>query len=299
MVPDSIPDFSAETSKFVDELDAAVAAHLDWTRRVLRCAVLRVSPGDDVLGPQSHTECRFGKWFGTKRADFLKLDAAKTERLEFVHKAMHDAIRSICSEVLGGRPGQNAELQAYEETQPELIRLLADFKTQFLAGAARHDPLTGLPLRYSIETEFDQVLKNCRRYKTQLYIGIIDADHFKRINDIHGHPVGDKALRHLADTLRGIVRPNEPLFRFGGEEFLLLMQCRSGEEAAAAAQRIVDTVRRTPVAIAEIDPLILTITLGLAKVGKDEPMDGAVARADKALYAGKEAGRDRYVIADD
>lgn len=212
---------------------------------------------------------------------------------------MHDAIRSICTDVLAGRPGQGADLDAFEQAQSELIALPAEFKTHFLAHVARHDPLTGLPLRYGLEEEFTQVQKICRRNKTRLYVGMIDADHFKRINDGYGHPVGDIALRHLADTLKRIIRPNEPLFRFGGEEFLLPMQCPTHEAAAAGAQRIVQTVRGAPVPLAQGEPLVLTIAMGLARVADDEAMAGAVERADKALYAGKQAGRDRYVIADD
>ncbi|MCF8178457.1 MAG: diguanylate cyclase [Sulfuritalea sp.] len=298
-MPHTKPNFSPEVSRFIDELDAAVESHMNWTRRVVRCAVLHESPGKDVLDKSAHTLCRFGHWFESSKAHFKKIEPQKTRKLDAVHQTMHDAIRSICREVMAGRPGKESDLETFEQTQPELIKLLAEFKTQFLAGAARHDPLTGLPLRYGIENEFAQVKKICRRYKTRLYVGMIDADHFKRINDNFGHPVGDKALCHLADTLRSIVRPNEPLFRFGGEEFLLFMQCRTHEEAAAAGQRIVSTVRSKPVPIAHHEPLVLTVTLGLARAGNDETMSAVIERADKALYLGKQSGRDRCVIADD
>jgi diguanylate cyclase (GGDEF)-like protein len=87
------------------------------------------------------------------------------------------------------------------------------------------------------------------------------------------------------------------MYRFGGEEFLLLMQCRAPEGAASAAQRLIKAVRSEPVPIPQGEPLALTVTLGLACVGEDELMASAVERADRALYAGKRAGRDRYVIA--
>ena len=293
-----MPDFSREIADFTTELDAAVEAHMDWTRRVLRCAVLRAAPADDVLAPSAHTLCRFGRWFALNKAHFEKLDAQNTRRLEAVHQTMHDAIRSICADVLAGRAGQSTHLETFEQTQAELIKLLAGFKTQLLASAVRQDPLTGLPLRYGIENEFNQIQKNCRRNHTLFYIGMIDIDHFKQFNDLYGHPVGDIALRHLADTLKGIVRPNEPLYRFGGEEFLLMMQCQSPEGAAAAAQRFINAVRNAPVPVPQGEPLALTVTLGLARVGVDEAMASAVERADRALYAGKRAGRDRYVIAD-
>jgi diguanylate cyclase len=291
-----MPEFSPELASFITELDAAVEAHMSWTRRVLRCAVLRASPGEDALAPMAHTLCHFGHWFVLNKAHFEQLDAQKTRKLEAVHQTMHDAVRFICTDLLVGRPGQSSHLEAFEKTQSELINLLAEFKTQFLANAVRHDSLTGLPMRYGIETDFIQIQKTCQRNNTLFYIGMIDVDHFKRVNDNYGHPVGDIALRHLANTLKRITRPNEPLYRFGGEEFLLLMQCRTPEGAATAARRFINAVRSAPVPIPQGEPLALTVTLGLACVGDDELMASAVERADRALYAGKRAGRDRYVM---
>ena len=294
-----MPDFSPELENFIIELDAAVEAHMSWTRRVMRCAVLHTSPGEDVLSPSAHTLCRFGRWFMSKQSDFEKMSLQNTQRLIAVHQSMHDAIRSICANVLAGRPAQSAHLDVFEQTQAELIELLAEFKTQFLATAVRHDPLTGLPLRYGLEQEFIQLQKLCRRNKLLLYVVMIDVDHFKLVNDNYGHSVGDIALRHLVDTIKRNIRPGEPLYRFGGEEFLLLMQTQSPEEAASAAKRLINVVRDAPVLIPQNKPLAMTITIGLSLAGQDEKLDSVIERADRALFEGKRAGRDRYVIASD
>jgi diguanylate cyclase (GGDEF)-like protein len=292
-----MPELSPETDHFIAELDAAVEAHMNWTRRILRCVVLRTSPGEDVLAPMAHTLCHFGGWFKTNRSLFETLDSEATLRIEGVHRAMHDAIRTICADVLAARPGQMGDLETFEQSQSELLGLLARFKTLILSNAVRHDPLTGLPLRYGIESDFTLCQKDARRTRNRLYIVMIDADHFKRINDRYGHPVGDVALRHLADVLRATLRASEPLYRFGGEEFLLLMQCKSDSAAEQTARRIVTTVRTTPVQVPNETSLTLTVTLGLAEVGQEEELASAVKRADAALYAGKQAGRDRYVMA--
>jgi diguanylate cyclase len=285
---------------FISELDAAVEAHMDWSRRVMRCAVLRASPGEDVLASHAHMLCRFGHWFASQKSEFEKLDARRAHQVEVVHQAMHDAIRAICANILVGQPGTAGDLAVFEQSQSELTGLMAWFKTQFLADAVCNDPLTGLPLRYGIEDEFVQAQRAVRREHTQLYVAMIDVDHFKSINDQYGHAVGDSALRHLTDSLTSVLRPNEPLFRFGGEEFLLLMQCPSREAATFAAKRIVDQVRNSPMALGQAaEPITMTITVGLTRALPDESLDDAVARADLALYAGKRSGRDRYVIQDD
>lgn len=292
-----MPNLSGETRHFIIELDAAVEAHLDWTRRVMRCAVLHASPGDDVLSSQAHQLCRFGRWIGSQRPHFEKLSVLKTRQLDAVHQTMHDAIRAMCANIMDGRPGDLADLEVFEQSQSELIGLMAWFKTQFLAEAMCNDPLTGLPLRYGIEDDFLQAQKVVRREQMQLYVAMIDVDHFKDINDQYGHAIGDKALQHLSRSLSSALRPNEPLYRFGGEEFLLMMQCPSPEAATVAAKRIVEQVRNSPMPLDYFaEPVRMTITLGLTQVQNGEFLDDVVARADRALYVGKHSGRDRCVM---
>jgi diguanylate cyclase (GGDEF)-like protein len=291
-----MPELSAETDSFIAELDAAVEAHMDWTRRILRCAVLKSSPGEDVLAPLAHTLCQFGGWYAANLEHFEAIDALAADRVERVHQDMHDAIRAICSDMLAGQPGKHADVNAFEQSQSELLVLLARFKTSILSNAVRYDPLTGLPLRYGIEGDFAQQQKDARRNRNLFYVALIDIDHFKRINDSYGHPVGDRVLRELADTMSRNLRGNEPLYRFGGEEFLWLMQCKSATDAELSAHRLLTTIRTTPVQIANDQTVTLTVTLGLAQVGDHEELASALERADVALYKGKETGRDRYVI---
>ena len=288
----------AETDTFIAELDAAVEAHMNWTRRIMRCVVLRSTPGDDVLDLQAHTLCHFGGWFKANLSHFEMLDAPSAARVEAVHQTMHDAIRSICSDVMNGQAGREADLEAFEQSQSELLGLLARFKTLILSTAVRRDPLTQLPLRYGIEHDFALYQKEARRNRTLLYVVIIDVDHFKPINDTYGHPVGDRVLRHLADTLKRSLRDDEPLYRYGGEEFLWLLKCKSATEARQSARRVLAIVGTTPVPIDNNEVLRLTVTLGLAQAGEREDLANVIERADQALYEGKSNGRNRYVIAE-
>ena len=293
-----MPNLSSEAEAFVTELDAAVEAHMGWTRHILRCVALHTAPpGMDVVSPDAHNHCRFGRWFAANREPFEKVDAAAAASIDVTHRAMHDAIRAICADALAGRAVTAAELDVFEQAQSELIGLLARFKTRVLSNAVRHDPLTGLPLRYGIEHDYTLYQKDARRNRRQLYVALIDIDHFKRINDSHGHLVGDQALRALAHTMRNILRANEPLYRFGGEEFLWLMQCNSQAEAELSAQRLLTSLRASPIPLADGQTLALTVTLGLARAGDEEELASAIERADRALYQGKAAGRDRYVVA--
>ena len=284
--------FAPPTVGFVAELDGAIQAHLDWTRRVLRCAVLRVSPGDDVLAADAHLRCSFGRWFVRCRAALDQVDAAAAQRVQDQHARMHAGVRRLCTDLLAGRPGDAAALDAFETSQSALIADLARLKTGFLARSARHDPLTGLPLRYGFEEEFVRFRALTERIGQTMVMAMADVDHFKRVNDRHGHGVGDQALRHVATVLRAQARAEEPVFRFGGEEFLLLLHAADPASAASAADRLLKALRDAPLTLADGQSLRLTLSTGLITVGRDESVSEAVARADAALYAAKHAGRD-------
>lgn len=293
----AVSDLTINSRSFITELDAAVEAHMDWTRRILRCVILQSPPGEDMLDAEAHTLCHFGAWFRTHREFFELMDAPSAARVGTVHQTMHDAIRAICSDVVDGRTAGKTDLEAFEASQSELIGLLARFKTLILSNAHRLDPLTRLPLRYGIESDFALYQKEARRNRTLLYLVMIDVDNFKPINDTHGHLAGDRVLRHLADILKRSLRDDEPLYRYGGDEFLWLLKCKSATEARQSARRVLAIVSTTPMPLDDSSEFLrLTVTLGLAQVSRQDDLERAIKRADQALYEGKNAGRNRYVI---
>ncbi|MBW8311508.1 MAG: diguanylate cyclase [Rhizobium sp.] len=290
-------DLTHRAADIIAELDAAMDVHLDWTRRILRFAITREPPGEQMLSPDAHLLCHFGHWLAKARPELERLDAKRAQQLEALHRRMHDAVRVICSNILAGRSGDGDALAAFEEAQSGLVQRLANFKTRILAEAVRLDPLTALPLRYSLEGEFVLSQRLARRNGSLLFAAMFDIDHFKQINDTWGHLAGDLALRHLADTLRRILRPSDRLYRYGGEEFLLLMLADDLAEAEAAIERFLDAVRSSPAALPDQTELPLRVTIGLTQVAHGESLEHAVERADQALYEGKHAGRDRCVVA--
>jgi diguanylate cyclase len=293
-----MPVFAQQVEEFICELDAALEAHLGWTRRVLRCAVLRTSPGKDVLAPDAHCRCRFGRWIGEHRERFNQIDEAATIRLFHQHKLMHGAVRELCSTILAGGVGEIADLEAFEDSQIAFIHELAHFKTAFLAHSARLDSLTGLPLRYGLEIEFELFRSTVHRLGKKMALMMIDVDHFKLVNDTYGHGVGDQALKHAAAIMTAQARKGEPVFRFGGEEFLQLVRVDVVEDAAPVANRLLQAFRDSPMSLPNNQALCLRVSAGLAEVEPTEDMEQAVARADQALYAAKAAGRDRWRWAD-
>jgi diguanylate cyclase (GGDEF)-like protein len=167
-----------------------------------------------------------------------------------------------------------------------------------LRRLATHDPLTGLLNR----REFDRILveesERAARFGGSLALVLLDLDHFKLINDRHGHPAGDAVLREVARRLRAQVRSVDRVMRLGGEEFALVLVQTDRAGASQVAERAGAAVRGEPVAAGETPGLGVTVSAGVAVFPDDAATPAAlVAAADQALYGAKAAGRDRVVVA--
>jgi diguanylate cyclase (GGDEF)-like protein len=160
---------------------------------------------------------------------------------------------------------------------------------------SRTDPLTGLLNRRAMEEKLQEELRRARRYRHPLSVIMADIDHFKLFNDTHGHPEGDLVLRKVAEALVAKARNIDFIARYGGDEFLIILPETSKTHALGVAERIRGAVAQTSFTNAETLPgRRLTLSLGVATFPDDLGEGGdLVQRADEALYAAKQTGRDR------
>ena len=162
---------------------------------------------------------------------------------------------------------------------------------------ALYDEVTGLHNRRFVMEMLEHEHSRTRRTNGTLAVALLDLDHFKHVNDNHGHTAGDQVLRRVAETLDASLRTVDGIGRYGGEEFLVVMPGADLEEGGAAAERLRAAV--ADCALGDIAPdLRVTVSIGVAELAPDEPLDEAIDRADAALYRAKHAGRNR-VNADD
>jgi diguanylate cyclase (GGDEF)-like protein len=167
-----------------------------------------------------------------------------------------------------------------------------------LRQLATRDSLTGLLNR----REFDRILaeEHARavRFGEPVALVMVDLDHFKMINDRHGHPVGDAVLVEVARRLTAQVRTVDRVMRVGGEEFALLLAQTNLADALRVAERVVAAMRAEPVATGEGGTLAFTASVGVAALPEHAGTPAIlVTAADRALYAAKAAGRNRVVAA--
>ena len=165
-------------------------------------------------------------------------------------------------------------------------------------AAAFRDPLTGAGNRVALDKTLTREIELSKRHGQELSILMLDLDHFKLVNDEFGHSMGDRVLKEAAQCMTSCIRQTDMCFRYGGEEFLIML---SNAEHAGAL-RIAERIRQSISALAFISdkgPLQITTSIGVATMNLDDNMESLIQRADKALYQAKRSGRNRVVCDSD
>lgn len=177
---------------------------------------------------------------------------------------------------------------------------LAAYRSE-LAETARTDELTELSNRRKLGEDLPRLHARSARYDRPYSLALCDIDHFKRYNDIHGHPAGDRALKAVAATLTAACRDTDALYRYGGEEFLVLMPEQRQDQAVAAVERLRASVAGLRIEHEPGATSHVTLSAGVASFDPDRPVDveTLVREADLALYRSKSTGRNRTTAARD
>lgn len=162
---------------------------------------------------------------------------------------------------------------------------------------ALRDMLTGLYNLRHFRDRLDSELAEAERRDTPLSLLFLDLDHFKKVNDTHGHAAGDVVLKEMAHEVGRSLRRNELFARTGGEEFALLLPQTDSETAQALANRVLDVIRTMEISVNNGTKLKITASVGVAEWRAGEPARAFIERADAAMYGAKQAGRDRVEAA--
>jgi len=233
-------------------------------------------------------------------------DVAKDPR--FVVGKQGFSIRSMLAEplwsagqVIGVLSCSSQKRRAFDEDDQLLARLLANCCTPPVERArlrrlAMTDDLTLAYNQRYLSPRVNEETERARRSGQPLSILLLDLDHFKIVNDEHGHDVGDMVLRLFADRVRSIVRRVDVFIRRGGEEFLLLMPATALEQARNTAERIRRNLSESELDVGAGRRVRQTVSIGAACWDFKESAEALQRRADVAMYAAKEQGRDRVVV---
>lgn len=172
------------------------------------------------------------------------------------------------------------------------ILMVSDRLRQVFEHSASHDSLTNALARRTLRLACEQELERCRRHGRSMALLMLDIDHFKTINDTHGHQTGDHVLVDFVGRITPLLRRPDKLGRFGGEEFVVLLPETTQEQAIAVGERIRAAVARP---IEGLPPITVSIGAATNQPG-DAQIDALLARADRALYKAKAEGRNRIAV---
>jgi two-component system cell cycle response regulator len=198
------------------------------------------------------------------------------------------------------KPFDNAELQAriragrrIVDQQGELIAAREALREQ-----ATTDALTAIANRRTLLEALTRELERSSRLEVPCALLFVDLDHFKRVNDVHGHGGGDVVLREAAAAMRDILRPYDVIGRYGGEEFAIVLPGCDATGAAIAAERVREAVASMRVVLGgKKVPVTCSVGVAVATTGAEPDRDALLAAADRAMYQAKGAGRNRVVMA--
>lgn len=164
-----------------------------------------------------------------------------------------------------------------------------------LTRQATTDPLTGLANRREFSRQFEDEMKRIQRHPSRLVLAILDIDHFKRVNDQYGHEAGDQALINLSRVVESVLREQDHVARLGGEEFAMLLPETTLEQARSLTERVRSCIAQQAIQAGNVS-FSVTATIGFTEVNhKNKDLSTVMREADRALYFGKENGRNQAV----
>nr|WP_206158477.1 diguanylate cyclase [Citrobacter freundii] len=283
-----------EIDTILIELNKSIDAHYKWLVTMFRCVVSLDVTQPDIMGENSHCVCRFGQWLNNQ-SRYNEDDCSYVSKINATHEKMHLLGKELLLAIVEKR-SHPWHFDSFQDALLAFTSSVMEYKIYLLNIRSNIDVLTGLPGRRMLDESFERQLLDAE--PLNLYILLLDIDRFKYVNDTYGHLAGDVVLRALASNLLSWTRYDEVAYRYGGEEFIIIIRTKTDEQACQAGLRLCRLIgqKKIPYADGEIG---ITVTAGITRVQPGETLDTALGRADRAMYQGKQTGRNRCMFMDE
>ncbi len=296
--PDPVAGAAAsrqDLQEIVEELGHATTETAAWIALFHRSAVCKTEPASCLVAEDAHATTRFGRWYAERQGAGV-FDQEAFEVLAVTHQTLLNHVSILARRAWRDDKVPAAEydallakIHAFEDQARRLARA-------FGAALSNLDPLTGVQNRGNMERELKREQQRALRTSRPCCLALVDIDHFKKVNDTHGHVIGDQVLAAVTRTLEDSLRPYDTVYRFGGEEFLVCLPDTGPEEARRVLERIRRKISGSALSIGASQSLAVTISVGVAQMAPRRPIEEITERADAALYLAKEGGRDQVRV---
>lgn len=286
-----------EISLILVELDRAIIANQKWLGDFHRGLISKESIPEEFMLDSTHKNTLFGRWLYTNEHSLL-LSNPGVQNIEECYRLLHEEARKLA---IAHHKKVDIPVDGYNEFIKHLSQYqikVTSFRDALIETKGIFDPLTGLMGRQSLMLQLSKEHSLVSRGLHECAIVMIDIDHFKAVNDSYGHQSGDTALCYLAQCIRFHLRPYDSPFRYGGEEFLVCLPNINRKNAFVVMDRMRGEVESMPIDLSENREIKITVSIGIAMMEADVPIETTIAKADAALYSAKENGRNKVVMAE-
>ena len=273
-------------------------SHMRWMAQLTGA----VSRGDAKAMPEmSHERCDFGTWLHSEGRNLIR-DKSHYTRVVDLHRTMHEVVGELQAVMVGDHPHSlpiYALLKKAENHSLDLGNEIAMLNCMVIMSVYNKDPMTGLLTRRTLDRIMLNQLEISRATDTPFCLLMCDLDHFKQVNDEHGHVVGDLALLHFVKLARDSIRQADLMFRYGGEEFLIVLPATTYEQGMVLAEKLIARLNHEPLDLDDkMFPVRASFGLLEANGNKVAFIDQEVVReliqeCDQRLYIAKQRGRNQ------
>lgn len=275
------------------ELDAGVDAHSAWLKNCHRALVCGTPADSDNLSEEAHRLSGFGRWFYAGGRKYLAQWPDLRDKVESTHQQMHGVARELSAACLAGKPVAEANFDAFMDSEIRFRAELGALRSRIMTDVCLVDHLTGAWNRHSMFEKLSDEKERVARNKQSCCLSMMDIDHFKTVNDRHGHAAGDKVLHLVVEEVRGKLRKYDSIFRYGGEEFLLCLPNTSVDNAMLVVDRVREDVQCLRIPITSGDAIGVTASFGVSAIATDQSVEENISAADQALFRAKVGGRNQ------
>ncbi|MBE70136.1 MAG: diguanylate cyclase [Thalassospira sp.] len=295
-MPESIADGGMADAErdILAELEKALGEHIALLLRWNRKLVLGDSQASSDADEDDH-DCDFGAWYALNRHNRL-IDQPAMRALATTHQQLHESAKRLLSAHDVDHEVDSAEFDMMALRAESFFAQLRRLERAFRTARSDVDPLTGTYNRQTMMGDLNAERERAIRTGVPTAIALVDLDHFKSVNDTYGHQAGDLVLQSVAGILQSHVRPFDKVYRYGGEEFLVCLPNADMKQCARVLERLRRVIEASPVAISDETILPVTASIGAAPMTKNRTTEQIIEKADKALYAAKEGGRNRVRV---
>ena len=283
-------------SRAAEQLKRTTEEHAAWHENLLRSIFCDLPGDEDDMAPTAHRECSLGRWY-YEEAPHRMRDQPAFIASGKEHQRLHQVASKLLRAAKAGEPVARADFEELVATSARLRLQLGYLQASIEAALVNRDALTGALGRIGLLPELHELRASVRKGGAQSSIAFMDVDDLKRLNDTHGHQVGDAVLSGTVRYLYTHLRPNDKVFRYGGDEFVIVLPGADLEVAQSVISRLRDgLVNQVFVATGATEPAVkVSASFGLALLDPEAAVIESVGRADQALLLAKSAGRARIV----